>query len=113
MDFCKICNNKLYLLEEGNKLYLRCNKCGFKKKNKKKIIITKTYNFNSSATDIVNNKYIVYDMTIPRTNIKDCPNVECISNKDKSKREAVLYPNKNTRELTYVCCICFSSWKFS
>jgi len=113
MEFCNICNNKLYLNEDNNKLYLICRKCGFKKKNKKNVIITKTYDMNEIKINTINNKYIIYDSTIPRTIIKDCPNDKCISQTDKTKRKAVFYPDKKTRELNYVCCNCFCNWKLS
>lgn len=113
MEFCKNCNNKLYLIEEDNKLHLRCKKCGFQKRNRKSIIYTKTYNYVESTVDTVNNKYIVHCSPLPRTNRKKCPNRECISHNDKSKNEAIFYPDKNTRELNYVCCNCYSTWKFS
>ena len=111
MEFCSLCNNKMYLLEEESKLYLQCRTCGKKKKNKKSIIITKTYKHYGVKNNIVDNKYIVYDNTLPRTNIKDCPNSECKSQSNKKLREAVYYPDVETRELNYVCCHCLTKWK--
>ena len=113
MEFCPVCNNKLYLIEDDKKLFLQCKKCGLTKKNKRTIIISKVYKYIDSKTDKINNKYIVYDNTLPKTNIRECPNSQCISHNNKQKQEAIFYPDKDVRELNYVCCCCFTKWKLS
>ena len=84
-----------------------------KKENRKSVIVSKTYKFVESNIENINNKFIIYDNTLPRTNIKDCPNRKCLSYNNPSKREAVFYPDKKTRELNYVCCHCYTTWKLS
>jgi DNA-directed RNA polymerase subunit M/transcription elongation factor TFIIS len=111
MEFCSVCNNKMYLLEEEDKLYLQCKVCGKKKKNKKNIIITKIYKQYGVKNNVVDNKYIIYDNTLPRTNIKDCPNVECKSHSNIKLKEAIYFPDVETRIVNYVCCLCYTKWK--
>lgn len=111
MEFCKVCNNKLYLIENEQKLYVYCKKCGHKRKNKKIIISSRSYKETTISYNIQDNKNIIYDNTLPRTNIKTCPNVDCISITDKTKQEAIFFPNKITRELNYVCVNCYAKWK--
>tara|TARA_B110000037_G_scaffold200443_3_gene241047 strand:+ start:2409 stop:2750 length:342 start_codon:yes stop_codon:yes gene_type:complete len=113
MEFCKNCNNKLYIVEIDNKLFLQCKKCGYKNKNKKTIIISKTYKFVETEPDIIHNKYITFDNTLPRTNIKNCINKKCPFYGDKSKQEIVFYPDKKTCEISYVCCHCYTNWKLT
>ena len=107
MNFCAICNNTLYLTEIENKLYLQCKKCGSKIKNNKTIISSKVYTFVETEDDPIHNKYVTFDNTLPRTNKKICVNSDC------KKSEAVFYPDKKTREISYVCCFCYTKWKLT
>lgn len=107
MEFCSVCCNKLYLREKENKLFLYCKKCNFEKKNTKIVISKKTYAFVEQEPDTINNEYITFDNTLPYTMTKQCPNKEC------GKKDAVFYPDEKTREITYVCCYCFSKWKLT
>lgn len=43
MNFCKTCDNKLYPLEEDDKLYLSCQDCGFKEINENTVIEKKEF----------------------------------------------------------------------
>ena len=38
MEFCKECDNKLFPVEEENKLWNKCMNCGFKEEYKESII---------------------------------------------------------------------------
>ena len=65
MDFCEICDNKLYILDEDNELHLICYKCGHKKKNKKRVIFRKVYKSNTINIKSSNNNFLANDNTLP------------------------------------------------
>ena len=113
IKFCKVCESMLHPLEDDDKLYLKCNDCGYKEENKDLVIFSKSYSDTGQQTENISNRYIVYDNTIPRTSKKLCPNDLCPSRTDKSKQEAVFYPTKVTMEIIYVCTACNTEWKYT
>ena len=113
MQFCKVCENKLYSFENDNKLYLKCKNCGFQEEQKNMVVHSKVYKESSDANQHITNKFLIYDVTLPRTNKKKCPNSLCISNKNKNKQEAVFFPNTKTMELIYICTNCNTEWKYT
>ena len=115
VHFCKICESMLYPYENNKNLYLKCKNCGYEEDNKNLVIFTKIYNDNSinMGNSGINNQYIIYDNTIPRTKQKRCPNNECVSRTDTSKQDAVFYSLDKTMELIYVCRECNTEWKYT
>jgi len=112
MQFCKECENKLFPIEEDDKLWNKCIDCGFKEEYNNSVIDKTNYkNKESISTD--NNKFIIYDPTIPRTIHKICPNKGCISNENTALREAVFIQDPVTIKLTYICVCCNTEWKYS
>jgi len=112
MQFCKQCDNTLYPVEEDDKLWNKCLDCGFKEENSNTVIEKRNYkNKNTIAVD--NNKFLIYDPTIPRTKQKQCPNKECISIKNPELQEAILIQDPITIKLKYICVNCNTEWKYS
>ena len=84
VNFCKVCDNLLYLYEneETKQLYLGCKTCGNQAENKQTCIYDNQMSIDLSKT-ISQNKFLKEDVTLP--SIKDnpnilCPNVECQGN---------------------------------
>ncbi len=46
----------------------------------------------------------------PRTKDYTCKNLNCITHKDKEKKEAVFYKDKTNNNLIYICGVCYNSW---
>ena len=112
MNFCKSCDNKLYPLEDEDKLYLSCEDCGFKEIYQGSIIEKK--NFKSKSRNIVRNiQFLIYDDSLPRTSQKQCPNKTCKSNMKDQKSEAVFLQDPISLKLTYICTSCNVEWKYS
>ena len=44
MKFCKHCENKLFPVDEENKLWNKCLNCGFKEEYESSIVEKKNYN---------------------------------------------------------------------
>jgi DNA-directed RNA polymerase subunit M/transcription elongation factor TFIIS len=112
MNFCKECDNKLFPMEENNKLWNKCMDCGFKEEYNNLIINTKNYK-NKDTINIENNKYIIYDPSLPRTIHKQCPNKNCISIKNPKLQEAIFIQDSVTIKLKYICVNCNTEWKYS
>ena len=112
MQFCKECENKLFPVDEDNKLWNKCMDCGFKEEYTDYVIEKKNYkNKESLVSDI--KKFIIHDCTIPRTKQKQCPNKNCPSVKDPALQEAVFVQDPITIKLTYICVNCNTEWKYS
>lgn len=112
MQFCKQCDNSLYPVEEDDKLWNKCLDCGFKEENSQTVIEKRNYkNKNTIAVD--NNKFLIYDPSIPRTKQKICPNKQCISIKEPQLQEAILIQDPITIKLKYICVNCNTEWKYS
>jgi DNA-directed RNA polymerase subunit M/transcription elongation factor TFIIS len=112
MNFCKECDNKLFPVEEDDKLWNKCIDCGFKEEYKESIIEKKNYKGKESVS-IEYNKYVIYDNTLPRTTQRVCPNKNCISIKNPLLQEAVFIQDPVTIKLTYICMNCNTEWKYS
>jgi DNA-directed RNA polymerase subunit M/transcription elongation factor TFIIS len=112
MEFCKECENKLFPIEEDGSLWNKCVDCGFKEQYNESVIEKKFYK-NREVLSSDNNKYLIYDCSIPRTTHKKCPNKECSSVKNPELQEAVFVQNPVTLKLTYVCVNCNTEWKYS
>lgn len=119
MHFCEKCNNMYYLkvnADNNNHLIYYCRNCGHEDNN-----LTTTSNICVSKTNIKRkeqkyshnvNEYTKLDPTLPRINTIKCPNYECKSNKDETKREIIYirYDDTNMKYI-YLCSICDTMWK--
>ena len=118
MHFCKQCDNMYYLKlggENQNNIIYYCRNCGYEDTtlSSSNICVSETTLRNSAQTYAHNvNAYTKSDPTLPRTNTVKCPNIECESNKDASKRE-IIYLRYNDSEMKYlyICTACNTSWK--
>ena len=112
MKFCKQCNNILYPVEENDTLFEKCHSCGFSEKYTNKIIDTTIYK-TSNIQDIGTKNYLIYDITLPRTIHKVCPNDNCPSRTNKALQEAVFFNDSNSLKLVYICMACNTEWRYS
>jgi DNA-directed RNA polymerase subunit M/transcription elongation factor TFIIS len=111
MKFCPNCNTLLYKNEQDQKLWEICRNCGFKRESKDDLVYLSTYT-NVLTIPNVMNRYVIYDPTLPRTKLKQCPNEECESRGNPEIQEAVFFPETKTLYLKYVCCVCSTEWKY-
>lgn len=58
-------------------------------------------------------KIISNDPILPRTKDFNCKNINCITHKDKSKKEAVYYKDNSTYKVNYICCSCYTNWSLN
>ena len=112
MQFCKECENKLFPIEEDGQLWNKCIDCGFKEEYNDSVIDKKNYK-NKDTVISDNNKFLIYDPTIPRTIHRVCPNKNCISIENPQLQEAVFIQDPITIKLTYICVNCNTEWKYS
>ena len=98
--------------DDIQKSFFICKNCGTNEKLQPgTIIIKKTSNIQqTSYEDPIKSKYIVNAPYLPHTRQYICPNTECASHKDHSKREAVFYRMLNTFRLMYICKECNTKW---
>jgi hypothetical protein len=89
-----------------------CKNCGFID-NINETILLYQIDLNSQKTkinSIEDNKLISLNPMLPRTKDYNCKNINCITHKDTTNKEAVFYKENNSFNVNYVCTVCFSSW---
>lgn len=94
---------------KSNVAYYICTFCNnYRKIEPGSNIYSKKYDASVISED-ENYEAIIYDNTLPRTRNYICPNKKCGSNKDDSKKEAVITKNTNYQTV-YVCASCGTHW---
>jgi len=111
MNFCKECNNLLYLKNDELEYY--CRTCGNNSTdNINKHVYSSKYVNDDIINQYVNNPYLLDDPTLPHlTNLK-CINHNCPTNTSDEPSD-VLFIKYNYLNLKYVyiCTKCKASWK--
>lgn len=117
MRFCPKCRYYLYLnATDGTQVIHQCKNCGHSEplepKSKEEAMILET-NFRSgssaggAASGIKVNEYTFEDPTLPHVNTLRCPNSECLSNRDESKRDVIYIKTDPTNmKFQYICAVC-------
>lgn len=114
MRFCDSCGNKYD--HEG--MYEVCKTCGtrreFKPANLNEALVSET-NFRSGSSTagsgITVNRYTINDPTLPRLNMIQCPNAECVSNtSDVPKNVIYIKTDPAQLKFQYVCVNCDMKW---
>jgi DNA-directed RNA polymerase subunit M/transcription elongation factor TFIIS len=108
MYFCKECDNKMYPLEKDEKLFNKCNDCGFQEPFNGSIIEKKNYKKKNTYSSF-DSQYLIYDNTLPRTIHKQCPSKSCQSKDNVS----IFIQDPISLKLTYICSSCNVQWKYS
>ncbi len=122
MNFCKDCNNMLYLNinknadSEGSssgsdsktgELQLICKNCNYQKeydKNDNSCLFSIDYNLDNIKKESFINPFIYDDITLPRVTEIKCPNASCTK-----PNPEIVYINYDTKNLKfiYVCLDCY------
>ena len=115
MDFCKLCENMLYIKTEDNRLFNHCKNCSnsveIDSNNKSIPIIENNYEEENINYHTFINPYIKHDPTLPRVNNIVCPNVKCTKKKNEDNEVIFIkYDNENMKYL-YYCLYCEKFWK--
>jgi hypothetical protein len=109
--------NKLSILFSKTTNYggimFKCNNCNYQKNIKETI---KLYQLNVDTIYSVyrsndDNKLLFLNPIYPRTHDYSCKNINCITHKDESRKEAVFYREKDSYLINYICGVCYNSWK--
>ena len=109
--------NKLNVLFEKtndfNRIEFKCVNCNFRKPINSSI---KLYEIDfvddnvSKFKSTNENKLLFYNPIYPRTKDYTCKNMNCITHKDSTNKEAVFYKDKKTNLLVYICGVCYTNW---
>jgi hypothetical protein len=90
----------------------RCNNCSFTKEITETILL---YELDMSdkydkIRSLEDNQLMCNNPILPRTHDYICKNLECPTNKNKIKKKAVFFREKDSYKINYICCICHYSW---
>lgn len=58
-------------------------------------------------------KLLSSDPILPRTKDFNCKNINCLTHKDLSKKEAVYYKDNKSYKISYICCVCYTNWSLN
>ena len=118
MEFCKLCDNMLYIkrevTDEQDKLINYCKNCSnsveLKSDNKSILIFENNYEKEKINYKLFINTYSKYDPTLPRVNNLVCPNAKCTKKKNQDNEVIYIkYDNENMKYL-YYCVYCEEFW---
>ena len=140
MNFCPDCETYLVTkfsnTENPNKIIkVECNNCSYSKvidtskEPEYKCVYKKNYDLKNINIEQKNIQFMKNDATLPHVNNIQCPNPQCISNKENPNSEIlghnmnldptitnninnVMYIKLNESNLTYLyqCCNCNHTW---
>jgi DNA-directed RNA polymerase subunit M/transcription elongation factor TFIIS len=109
MEFCKVCDNMLFLNMANDMLTHRCRKC----KNEEDInvehyVVSKTnYKRSEQKYESIVNEYTKLDVTLPRVRNIPCPNEAC----DPTDTNIIYIRYDDTEMLfLYLCRKCGTKW---
>lgn len=115
MDFCKFCENMLYIKDnEDHVVKLYCKNCNFEKllaeDTTSKLVLQNFYRSDINKSRVFTQN-IEYDKTIPHVDNLNCPNNKC--SKPKNEPNDVMYMNTDSVNLKYVyyCVFCKQFWE--
>jgi DNA-directed RNA polymerase subunit M/transcription elongation factor TFIIS len=119
MRFCPVCAYYLFLQDEQDAgLHLLCRHCGYKEKMEPKtsdeaLILETTFQPAAGQKQTISqlNEYTKLDPTLPHLKTIACPNQQCPSQADTSRRD-ILYIKTDVKNLKYQysCTVCSTQW---
>ena len=112
LEFCSDCHNLLFIESGDNGLHHHCRACDKITEITSNIIVydTETDIKQIKINEIVNNKFLKYDNTLPRLHDIPCKNPKC--SKKKEDINKIIYYEIDTKNLTYIyiCEYCDKHW---
>jgi len=111
MEFCKVCDNMLYLSNREDELIYLCKKCGNEsdRDDGNTLISSMTLSKQKQYTSVIN-KYTKLDPTLPRIQNVPCPNEKCENHTLGRDIIYVRYDNVDLK-YAYLCPMCDTVWK--
>ncbi len=97
--------------EKENLAYFVCSNCGpLKRIEAGTLIYSKKSDALSQNYSTGNYNNMLYSDVLLHTRRYVCPNDKCVSHKDNSKRDAILFRKNNSYEVKYICVACKTSF---
>lgn len=97
--------------EKENLAYFVCSNCGpLKRIEAGTLIYSKKSDALSQNYSTGNYDNMLYSDVLLHTRRYVCPNDKCVSHKDNSKRDAVIFRKNNSYEVKYICVACKTSF---
>jgi aspartate carbamoyltransferase regulatory subunit len=104
--------DELFENNSFDKIEFKCLDCNFRKQINTSIKLYE-YSLEDDITltykSIEENKLLFANPIYPRTRDYTCKNINCITHKDTSNKEAVFYKDQKYK-LVYICGVCHTNW---
>jgi DNA-directed RNA polymerase subunit M/transcription elongation factor TFIIS len=119
MRFCPKCSYFLYLdASEEKRVSYQCRNCGYRTllqptSKEEALILETSFRSGSSgaASGVVINEYTLHDPTLPHVATLRCPNSQCASRTDETKRDVIYIKTDPTNlKFQYICTTCNQQW---
>lgn len=118
MEFCKFCNNMLYIKDSKEDRFdvkYYCKNCNFEKQlsnnTTSTLIIQNKYADNNINLNNIINENIIHDPTIPHIDNITCLNKECIKPSEKNNDIMYIKVNNINLKFVYYCTYCKHFWE--
>jgi DNA-directed RNA polymerase subunit M/transcription elongation factor TFIIS len=113
MEFCGVCDNMLYIKNENDKVFYKCN-CCLKETtsfdtSSKCISKTKLHKESTSYKPFVNDNVFV-DPTLPCIHNVTCPNAACSKNAEQENEVIYIKYDNTGMKYLYACKHCKHFW---
>ena len=94
-----------------NLAFFKCYNCGeMQPISEGTLIYSQNYKQDETVANVEINTDLIHDPTLRRTRRYTCHNKDCVSHKDLSKREAVMFRMGDSYHINYVCTACETGW---
>ena len=103
---------ELFTITTTSGAQFKCNNCNFTKDIVESVMLYQ-YNVVDKINNIKNledNELFCGNPILPRTHDYNCKNVLCPTLKNKVKKEAVFFRDRDSVKINYICTICFYNW---
>lgn len=119
MKFCVKCDNMYYIgisVDDPNQLTYYCRNCKHKDETITEegvCVLNNQLKKGEQKFNHIINQYTKLDPTLPRIYNMKCPNTECKTNKDETKKAEIIYIryDDNNLKYLYMCTECDTTWK--
>jgi len=102
------------LFDEGvsSGIEFKCNNCNYTLDIKESTLLYELdmNTSNDKIKSLEETELFCKNPILPRTHDYICKNDTCPTNKNKIKKEAVFYREKDSMKVNYICCICYNGW---
>ena len=108
--------NKINQLYSNNNIInaeFNCPNCNYSKEITETTLLYRIDIIDKITTNIKTleeNKLITSNPLLPNTKDYTCKNIDCKTHTNIELKNSVMYKDKNSYKVNYICCVCYYGW---